>query len=191
MRSVRDSTLHEYALWYLRREARKSGASEAPADPAVAIQTMWRKHAGKMRRWFQPSTDWSVISLEVSELADLVFLQCDWTEREGLVVADGLNYRLLSRVAENARKGAYFTRPPTNEAHAKHQAYYKALASGSLRLNGDHRLAVCTAEESEIAQNPRARYYLLDGVGRGLPYLVLTMERTIDSTPVEAFLAES
>jgi hypothetical protein len=152
---------------------------------------MWRKHAGKMRRWFQPSTDWSVISLEVTELADLVFLQCDWTEREGLVVADGLNYRLLSRVAENARNGAYFTRPPTNEAHAKHQAYYQALASGSLRLNGDDRLAVCTAEESEIAQNPRARYYLLDGVGRGLPYLVLTMEHTIEPTPVEAFLAES
>ena len=188
---MRESTLQEYALWYLGREALKSGASEVPADPAAAVQTMWRKHAGKMRHWFQASTRWSVISLEVSELADLVFLQCDWTEREGLVVADGLNYRLLNRVAENARKGDYFTRPPTNEAHAKHQAYYQALASGSLRLNADDRLAVCTAEESEIAQNPRARYYLLGGVGRGLPYLLLTIEHAIKSTPVEAFLAES
>jgi hypothetical protein len=151
---------------------------------------MWREHHGKMRRWFQPSTRWSVVSLGLTDLADLVFLQCDWTEREGLVVADGLNYRLLSRVAENARKGAYFRRPPTNKAHAKHQAYYQALASGSLRLNGDDRLAVCTAEESEIAQNSRARYYLLDGVGRGLPYMLLTMENAIEPMPVEAFLAE-
>jgi hypothetical protein len=55
----------------------------------------------------------------------------------------------------------YLARP---SAH-KHQAYYDKLANGALRIEGEDRIAICSAEESEIRSNPAATYYLLDGVG--------------------------
>jgi hypothetical protein len=41
-----------------------------------------------------------------------------------------------------------------------------------------------------MRDNPRAQYYLLDGVGRCLPYMALVKSGAIAFTPVEAFLAE-
>ena len=186
MRVLRSSSVEEYASWYLDRERRKGDDRSTPSDPKQRVQTMWQDHGGKMRSWFTESTRWHLVLLDLNELADLVFLQSDWTQGEGLVVPGGVNYRLLNRVAENAEISDYFLRP---SAH-RHKAYYDALAAGSLRLVGDDRVAVCSAERSEIQTNPRARHYLLDGVGRCLPYIVLTKAHAIEYRPVESFLAE-
>jgi hypothetical protein len=140
---------------------------------------------GKMRSWFANTTRWSIVLLEIADVVDLVFLECEWTKREGLVIPGEKNYRLLDRVTDNAMMSGYLARP---SAH-KHKSYYDALASGSLRLIGDDRVAICSAEDSEIQTNPRASYYLLDGVGRCLPYVILAKEHSIDYSPVEAFLA--
>ena len=140
-----------------------------------------------MRNWFGIRTRWSIVSLDlVSDLASLVFLECEWTMREGLVVPDGPNYRVLGRVAKNAIDNSYLERA----SDPRHKKYYDELINGSLRIEGEDRVAICSAEDSEIRSNPSARYYLLDGVGRCLPYMMLVIGRALEFTPIEAFCAE-
>jgi len=119
-------------------------------------------------------------------LQNLVFLECGWTKEEGLVIPDGPNYRLLARVARKAIAANYLTRASAR----RHKAYYDRIASGSLRIEGEDRVAICTAEESEVRSNPAAHYYLLDGVGRCLPYMMLVVENVREFAPVEAFCAD-
>ena len=183
---VRSSSINEYASWYLHRQARNGDTRPIPNTAEQQVQTMRERHDGKMRKWFDTFTRWNIVLFEASEMGRLVFLESDWTKQEGLVVPGAEDYRLLDRVADKAMQSAYLERP---SAH-KHKAYYDALASGSLNIAGDERVAICTAEASEIMLNPSARYYLLDGVGRCLPYMILTKAGKIQGRPVEAFLAE-
>lgn len=186
MRVVRSSSLEEYARWYLRRNQRKDPHSiyDGEADP---VEMMRRDHPGKMRAWFSGKTRWSIVSLDtVSDLSNLVFLECDYTKGEGLVIPGERNYRLLERVAENAIAGNYLSRPSAR----RHRYYYDELAAGSLSIEGENRVAICSAEESEIRSNPAAQYYLLDGVGRCLPYMILLAEHKQEFSPIEAFRAE-
>jgi len=187
MRVVRPSSIEEYCSWYLFRESRrKDDQRPIPEGPEQQVQEMWQRHPGKMRAWFvKTSTRWHLVLLEASDLANLVFLECDWTKGEGLVVPGKKNYRLLDRVAENAMASGYLARP---SAH-KHKAYYDALGAGSLRLEGEERVAICSAEDNEVRANPVASYYLLDGVGRCLPYMVLMKEHSVAYVPIEAFVA--
>src|SRR5260370_1300309 len=186
MRVVRASSLDEYASWYLRREARKRNSDPFPGALQGQVEVMRQHHGGKMRDWFNASTCWHVVELEsVSELADLVFLECQWTMAEGLVIRDGPDYRLLDRVATNAMSSGYMAR-----SSREHNYYYDQLATGSLTLAGEDRIAICSAEPGEIAANPAACYYLLDGVGRCLPYMILLKEQKLKHRPIEAFLAE-
>lgn len=187
MRVLRASSIGEYAAWYLRREQRKLHVSSVATEERNSIEAMQRHHPGKMRAWFSKATRWSIVSLDnTSDLGNLVFLESDWTKRERLVIPDGPDYRLLERVAKNATAGNYLTRPSAR----RHKVYYNQVASGSLRIEGEDRVAICTAEETEIRSNPAARYYLLDGVGRCLPYMMLMAEQGIEYAPIEAFLAE-
>ena len=78
----------------------------------------------------------------------------------------------------------------TRSSAKRHKAHCDKLASGCLRLADDARVAICSAEESEIRCNPSAQYYLLDGVGRCLPYMILLAQRTQQFVPTEAFRAE-
>ena len=192
MRVLRPSSLEEYASWYLHRERRKGDTRPIPTAPQDQVQEM-RQHPGKMREWFAGLTRWHVALLDRDELSRLVFLESDWTLGEGLVIPGTPNYRTLERVAAKADASNYFS-PPTaekpNEKRAKHREYLAALAAGAVRLSGDDRIAICSAEESEITQNPSARYYLLDGVGRCLPYMVLSMTPTMVFELVEAFVVE-
>jgi hypothetical protein len=184
MRVVRASSFGEYAAWYLRRNARKDNSVLNAGQNH--IETMRRLHGGKMRDWFNADTRWQIVELEVDELVDLVFLECPWTVKEGLVIKSGANYRLLDRVATNAMACRYLARPSAY----KHKVYYDQLLAGSLKLAGEDRIAICSTEPSEITGNPSARYYLLDGVGRCLPYMILLKEQNLRHTPIEAFLAQ-
>jgi hypothetical protein len=149
---------------------------------------MRARHAGKMRNWFNDSTRWKVVELDALEgLAKVVFLECDWTKLEKLVIPDKLNYRLLGQVVENALTGQYLARLPQEH---KHRIYYDSLVRGGVQLAGMDRIAICSAEQTEIELNPAARYYLLDGAGRCLPYMILLNERKLKPATVEAFLAE-
>lgn len=188
MRVLRASSIEEYAAWYLQRDRRKHRDQPAgdPGDPGDPAEAMRRGHPGKMRNWFSNDTRWHIVSLDTaSDVANLVFLECKWTKLEGLVVKDGKNYRILGRVVENAITRNYLARPSAK----RHKDYYDQLATGSLRIEGDERVAICSAEESEIRSNPAAKYYLLDGVGRCLPYMILVAEHRREFAPIEAFRA--
>lgn len=181
--------MEEYARWYLERDADKGDARPIPNRPEQQVQAMRVRHSGKMRTWFNASTRWRIVELDVVEdLSNLVVLECDWTKKAGLVIPDGRpNYRLLRRVAENALRCEYLGTLPLEH---KHRIYHERLAAGTLRLAGAQRVAVCSAEPSETQFNPAAHYYLLDGVGRCLPYIMLGLEPKIELPPVETFLAE-
>ena len=187
MRKVRPSSLYEYVNWYLKREARKGDSRSIPDDPEEQVRVMYERHNGKMRDWFTSTTSWHIVCLDdVNELSNLLFLECPWTKEEMLVVSNCANYRLLGRVAENAIRFDYLARP---SAH-RHKKYYDEQLEGSLQLEGEDRIAICSIEESEGRTNPAAKFYLLDGVGRSLPYMVLIKERKREYRLVEAFLAE-
>ncbi len=122
-------TLGEYASWYLRRETRKRNSDLTPGALQGQVEAMRQHHGGKMRDWFNASsTCWHIVELElVSELADLVFLECRWTKEEGLIIRDGPNYRLLDRVATNAMASRYLARPSARK--------HKALSPLACRLH--------------------------------------------------------
>ena len=92
---------------------------------------MRQKHPAKMRDWFDNRTQWNIVSLdEISDLANLVFLESDWTKGEGLIVSDVPNYRLLQRVAKNAISTHYLA----CASNPKHREYYDKVANGFIRL---------------------------------------------------------
>jgi hypothetical protein len=87
MRFVRESSLQEYAAWYLQREADKGAAHPIPVRPEQQVQAMREFHRGKMRPWFDDSTRWHVVEFDIIEdVAHLIFLECGWTIRERLVI---------------------------------------------------------------------------------------------------------
>jgi hypothetical protein len=189
MRFLRESSLHEYAAWYLQREAAKGNTRPISALPEQRVQEMREWHSGKMRNWFNGRTRWHIVQLDaIEEFRNLIFLESEWTKRARLVMDDGgNNYRLLGRVAENALAHRYLDElPPT----CKHRTYYDRLTRGAIQLTGKDRIAICSAEPSEIERNPAARYYLLDGVGRCLPYMILFQEGKMEFATIEAFIAE-
>ena len=148
MRFLSGSSLEEYAKWYLEREAAKGDSRPIPNRPEQQVEAMWGRHGSnddKMRKWFNESTRWHIVELDaVEDLPNLVFLDCPWTKRAGLVIPDGPNYRLLRRVAENALACDYLSSLPPD--HQEHKKYYDSLVRGSLRLVGKNRVAVCSAE---------------------------------------------
>lgn len=123
-------------------------------------------------------------ALTEGELRKLVFLESSWTKDEGLVVPDGPDYRLLERVAQRAPALRYLERPTA----ARHLEYYQRISQG-FRLVGDERIAICSAEPSEISHNPLAAYYLLDGAGRALAWMIHVDEGTALDEDVEAIVA--
>jgi hypothetical protein len=146
---------------------------------------MRQQHEGKTRPWFSTAR-WFVARLERSEFDRLVFLDCTWTRREGLVLADGPNYRILSRVAQNALSSGYLEKT----SDPRHRKYYAAMAECHFRLECTSRLAICSADANELQQNPLATYYLLDGVGRALAYMLFLLNSSVPYESVEAFVAE-
>src|SRR5690348_1344429 len=120
MRFIRKSALEEYAAWYLQRAKAKGDSLPIPNRPEQQVQAMWDRHCGKMRKWFNESTRWHIVELDVVEdLPNLVFLECPWTKQAGLVIPDGPNYRLLRRVVENALACDYLSSLPLD--HPEHK----------------------------------------------------------------------
>jgi hypothetical protein len=190
MRLLRQSSLEEYAKWYLERQwDRKGDLRPIPEQPEQGIEAMWERHCGKMRNWFDESSRWHIVELDaVDDLPNVVFLECPWTKASGLVIPEGPNYRLLRRASENALARNYLN--SLSPDHPEHKHYYDALERGELQLVGGNRIAICSAEPSEMELNPDARYYLLDGVGRCLPYMTLLLELKMKPLPVEGVLAQ-
>jgi hypothetical protein len=176
--TLRVTSATEYASWYLDRENRKPGRDRIP-PPQDPVAFMEARHSGKWRQWLSRA-EWSLISLSLEEFRRLIFPSIDWSERQDLVVDDGPHYRLLERVARRAIEIGYLDR--SDDPQHRHQRCSQELRSGSLHLNGESRIAVCSAE-SETARNPSGRWYLLDGAGRCLLYMSWSASVTSTMSP--------
>jgi hypothetical protein len=185
MRHLRGSTFDEYVEWYLSRERRENPNLNVPDTAPARMDMMKRDHGGKLRFWFEKGR-WSVVLLEREEFANLIFHEDGWTRQEGLLVDDGQNYRLLGRVADRALESGYLTK--TNDK--RHLEYYTAFRRCHFRPEGISRLVICAANDAERKANPGGSFYLHDGTGRGLPYMILVTENPAMFEPVEAFLAQ-
>ncbi len=188
MERVRYSSIDEFIEWYLRREQRKHNEPAVPPRFKERREVMRHHHSGKLRDWFWNAA-WSIVLLDkVEDVGRLVFYDDNaWTRREGLINdADGRDCRLLRKVAENAIKNKYLERNPNSQ----HRRYYDAMRDCHFRLEHASSLAVCTLNGDERAQNPGGTFYLHDGTGRALPYLILVMEGRIAFEAIMAFLAE-
>lgn len=194
MRFLTQSSFEEYVNWYWERQRRKGGdkADSAPIPHRAEeqIATMQAVHCGKMKPWFSESR-WHIVELDALEdFPKLIFLESCWTKKTRLVRPNPTepNYRLLRQVARNALNDHYLERLPSDYPELKN--YHDSLLRGDLQLVGKNRIVVCSADEGEIASNPDACYYLLDGTVRCLAYMMLLLERKTEPVPVEAFLAE-
>jgi len=185
MRHLRGSTFDEYVEYYLLREKRKNPTQVLPGTAPARFDVMRSDHSGKLRRWFEKAR-WCVVLLDLQELESLVFLESDWTKAEGLVVKDGVNYRLLGKVAERAIGSNYLSRTSAQ----RHLDYYRTFKSCQFRLEGSSRLVICSSSADERRDNPAGQYYLHDGTGRALSYMILVKEDAAMFDPVEAFLAQ-
>lgn len=185
MEKDRGSNLEEFALWYLARESRKSNGAPrpVPTDAEAAVALLESDHRGKWCGWYA-AADWSVVKIESEdEFGNLIFLDNDWTKDELLTVDNGPDYRLLRRVAQRAIDVGYLARTSATG----HREYYQRLLEG-YRISGDERIMIRTPTD-ERRRNPTGDYYLQDGVGRCLPYMMLLLQGRLSYAPVEAFLA--
>lgn len=182
MKPLGASSAGEYASWYLARDREKDGSDSIRDEKVDAVAVMKARHSGKWLDWFDDAA-WSIVSLGEEEFGRLIYLDNAWTKREGLTIKDRPNYRLLSRVAELAREIDYLA-----HGDPRHRRYYTLLQCG-LRLTGDCRVMIRSADEGEMRDNPDGQHYLMDGAGRGLPYMILLLEGKLAYEPVEAFVA--
>lgn len=183
MDRIRESSAAEYSTWYLTRDRDKYPDAPDPSTSDDPVALMKQLHgSGKWVGWFDEAK-WSIVRLTEPEFRHLIFLDSSWTKEEGLTVPIGSNHRLLQRVAENAIRTDYLQRASAK----KHRQYRDAMLAG-LRLTGDHRVMLRSATPGERAPNPDGMFYLMDGAGRGLPYMILLLEGRLAYEPVEAFL---
>jgi hypothetical protein len=90
------------------------------------------------------------------------------------------SFSVVRRVVENAIATEYLARA----SDPRNKNYYERLMMGKVELRGEDRIAICSAEPCEVRSNPAARYYLLDGVGRALPYMILLKEGNLQRMPI-------
>lgn len=183
-----DSSFFEYGQWYLEREVRKGQRLDcAIPTSAPQMQSHFETRCrGKYRSWF-PRGHWTIGHLSFDEFKRLMVLDVAHTRHERLVVA-GVPRTLLN-AAKNALASGYFEiMQPKRE---KHLWYYLRYTIGSLSLTGENRLVVCTLNRGEKRGSPEGAYsfYLHDGWGRALPYMVLLLQNRLSYEPVEVFCA--
>jgi hypothetical protein len=183
MEIVRASSVAEYAKWYLDREHRKRPAAPI-VDPQDAIDVLRMRHQGKWRMEFEWSR-WDIVRLDRSDFERLIFIESGWSKDARLVVPGVPNYRLLGVVAQRAEKIAYLSTPKAEQ----HREYLHRLRAG-MALTGDDALVLRTATRTERDTNPDGSYYLHDGAGRSLPYMILVARGELPFAVVEAFLAD-
>jgi hypothetical protein len=189
--TLRESTYDEYVEWYLNRNLMKHPDSgPVPLSPDDRRTLMERVHGkGKLRPWF-PYGTWTVVRIESAEaLGHLMMLGSDWT-RDARLVRDGVP-RLLRNGVLHAIEVSYFEE--TGPKREEHHKYYRKMKDKSLRPSNFDKFVLCSLNADErksvAATHPPVRYYLHDGVGRGLPYLTLVHRGVVDFEPIDAFLA--
>jgi hypothetical protein len=189
MQRLRDSSFVEYGTWFWQRELRNERPLDKPIPSTDSeMEALFKTRApGKYRPWFR-SGRWSVGRLTLDEFKHLMVLDAVETRSEQLVI-ERVN-RTLENAAKNALATGYFEvmRP----LRRRHFWYFLSYVYGSLRLEGENRLVVCSLSPDETRGAPDATYsyYLHDGWGRALPYMVLVLQGEREYEPVEVVCVE-
>lgn len=189
MKFVRKATFDEYAEWYLQREVRKGNwcKQDLPLTPEGRLDAFRNRECGKFREWFLKAR-WTVQRLEhQKELETLMVVAAPFTDKLRKPELRTQDARLLGIVADNAIKNDYLNRDP--EA-CRHLDYYTRFKTRDIELQGGDRLVLISLNGGEKREASNATYYLHDGYGRGLPYMMLLKQGVIPFEPVEVFLAE-
>jgi hypothetical protein len=188
MQIQRDSSYDEFTRWFLTREWFKGTIPEAPPENSHARHSLIKKYcSGKYRDWF-PEGVWYISTLSEDELRQLIILddEMQMMRREGLI-KEGV-IRTLENAARHAIEEEYFQHRTLERR--RHHWYYWRLNEESLKLVGADRLVIRELEKGECPEIQGSRLYLQDGLGRGLPYMVLKLQdQEKDLGPVEAFVA--
>lgn len=132
-----------------------------------------------------------LITINLEEFRRLVFLENNWTIEERLTPRNNpTDYRLLERVAERAINMDYINN--INEGHRGYRMreYYNKIQSSDLQLNCENRIIIRSLVENERIHNPHGNYYIHDGNGRCLPYMILLLEDRIEFNKVECYCFE-
>jgi len=185
MRYMRDASFDEYAVWFFEREMRKGGGKEVPGTPEDRLAEFHGGAKYKYREWFLTAR-WTVQCLQdPEEMESLMVVSAHFTREYRLW--NPPEQRLLGVEARNAIRYDYFLKDPKS---GRHRCYYNLLWTGKLELRGADRLVLLSLEDTWRREAPDATYYLHDGFGRALPYMMLLEEEAIQFAPVEVFLAE-
>jgi hypothetical protein len=208
----------EYARWYLAREVREK--RRLPIPNLRSARAAWMKiwHGGKMVPWFESRAEWWICRLTtMAELESLLVLPSPWTRAAGIVRPD--EPRILVNAARRAQQAYFHERSPEEVAEMERRAdrvgrcglsprqandgplavprmlaYYRRHQNG-FRIDGDDAVVLRSLEDDERREMERwncreTRYYLHDGLGRLLSYMVLLQREIVDFRPVTAIVAE-
>jgi len=189
IRILKRCDFDDYVAWYLARELRKGRRFRCPRSAAARHQLMERAHAGKLLpgisdwQWWQGRID------SPQALAALLIPLSSQSVEQGLI--DPTRPRTLGVAVERLGASQFFER--TDGAGASphpFRRYYQRLAHESLALRGSERLVLRSLTPAERRTAPRANdLYLLDGVGRALPYLSLVQQGRLRFRPIDVFVA--
>jgi hypothetical protein len=184
---LRESSQDEYFKFYLERQCRKGQAKCVPDTPEGRRCEMKRHHEGKiLPHPHCREIAWSMVRLDFDDFGRLVFAEVPWTESFVQPHAGTIDYRLLRNVASRPE-----AQPFVRESHGMDRHYYMEMQHRKyVPLQGDDKIAVSTPQPEEQRANPSGLYYLHDGNGRCLAYMVLILQGKLKPEPVEAFLCE-
>ena len=182
-------SVHDYCRWYLEREHRKGRRFRRTADPARQRAMMESYHAGKFSPVFA-EWEWWLARIETpAALAALMIPRSAQSISDGLV--DPVRLRTVGVAVDRLQAAQLFEgSDPTGSPKNPFRRYYQRFLRDGLQLRGDDRLvlrSLTRTEQREMGQ--RNALYLLDGVGRSLPYLTLVRQGRLRFRPIEVYLA--
>ncbi|MCB1743437.1 MAG: hypothetical protein KDK91_23880 [Gammaproteobacteria bacterium] len=183
--------MDDYIGWYLAREVRKGRRFRRPRDVAARRQIMEHAHAGKLLPGMSAWQWWRGRIQCANALAGLLIPLSEQSITQGLI--DPTRPRTLGVATDRLLAGRFFERrdPPGRAPHP-FRRYYRRLATGALNLRDPDGMALRSLTPGERKETSAAgRLYLLDGVGRGLPYLALIRQERLRFRPIDIFVALS
>lgn len=185
MEPIRPASFDEYATWYLEREVRKGNRDSIPQTPGDRLAEFnGGREKDKYRDWF-PAGSWFLQRLQIPEdLETLIFL--DTPQLRPWLTNTPERRPLLGDAAKDASTRHYFENNPRAAGQRRN---YEDLKARRTELRGSDRLVIITPNTSEKSDCPSGTFYLHDGFGRALPYMMVILQG-VKLSPVEALLGE-
>lgn len=199
MKIIKNLTFEEYIYWYLQREfsTKRNRNADNPKNFKTIEEMktyMFDHHGGKIREWFPFAKFFLVEIANLEYLDTFVCLHSRDLWAQELIPEETQNkedFRILGTVIQNLKNKNYF-RESCDDYEKRHKYFnqYKELPILP-PLRDNHKIVLCSLNNSEKKQNPSASYYLHDGLGRLLTYRYLNkFNNKSIPLPIEAIVIE-